>query len=280
MSISGFDAWRKEYCDQLELEQFLIAARKELGTTMGKHVNSAIVESVLRSLHERPNVKLESNPLFCKMLSPNDDSVIDAIVFRGEHGDAGPLHTRRSAYSFSTLDIAKVYASEPNDRGDVPVFPKIIEAKISIFNPVINEPDDPFIDCKRIMDCVGMENALVIFEELKPHIEETDRFSEVVQEYGVVNYDELVKKAGLSVLNELYLDAYHVFDKPEFVEMFKEKGYDGLVQGGNGESAMDAEYKVFNKEQIEIKTVTELQPELQPVIQPEHNIIRREGVRI
>jgi hypothetical protein len=275
MSISDFDGWRKEYCDQLELEQFLIAGRQKLALVMGNAVNSESVGMALRRLHNHPNMGLEKNPLFCKMLSPGDDSVIDALVFRGEHGNAELLQTRRGAYSFSTLCVAEMYALEPNDRGDVPINPKVLKAKISIFNPVINEPDDPFIDCKRIIDCVGMENAFVIFEELKSRIEETDNFNEVVKEYGVENYDDLVKKAGLSVLNKLYLDAYHVFDKPEFVEMFKEKGYDGLVQGGNGESAMEAEYKVFNKEQIEIQSVTDLQP----TIQPERNMARKEGIR-
>jgi hypothetical protein len=276
MSISGFDDWRKEYCDQLELEQFLIAGRKKLGSLMGGVMEYESLERVLRSLHEHPNIELKKEPLFCKMLSPGDGSVINATVFRGEHGNAELLQTRRGAYSFSTLSVAKVYALEPNDRGDVPISPKVIEAKISIFNPVINDHEDPFIDCKRIIDCVGIENALMIFEKLKSHIEETNNFNEVIEEYGVADYSELVEKVGVSVLNELYLDAYHVFDKPEFVEMFKENGYDGLVQGGNGDSAMEAEYKVFNKEQIKIQTVTELEP----AIRPERDMVRSTGVRI
>jgi hypothetical protein len=51
-------------------------------------------------------------------------------------------------------------------------------------------------------------------------------------------------------VGELYFDAFPLFDDPKWVERFKAAGYDGAIHGGNGESALTAEYKVFDRSQV------------------------------
>jgi len=171
------------------------------------------------------------------------------IVYRGEHGpNAGKIETQLPVISFGSKTAAKFYAENPNDRSMHASNPTVIAAYLSIKNPVINNPDDPFIEFEDIIKAVGLENAKTIAIGMGPYIVGTNNWDEnFSEEYDSVK--ELITKKP-ERLKELYVDAYPVFDKPEYVAMFKKAGYDGLIQGGNGETAGETEYKVFDKSQI------------------------------
>jgi hypothetical protein len=183
-----------------------------------------------------------------------DEDGIPLKVYRGEHGEcSGLIHTRHGAISFGSKEAAESYATQPNNPDDVPVSPRIIEAYLSLKNPVINDNEDPFIDLGHIADILGMEKAVQIATVCDSHIKNTDNWcSNFGEDYETVA-DLLAQSP--EMLRELYVDAYPIFDNHTFVQWFKEAGYDGAIHGGNGETALEAEYKVFSESQIKIVKV-------------------------
>lgn len=183
-----------------------------------------------------------------------DENGIPIKVYRGEHGESsGVIHTRHGAISFGSREAAESYATQPNNPNDVPVIPRIIEAYLSLKNPVINDNEDPFIDLGHIADILGMEKAVLIATFCDDHIKNTDNWCSSFGE----NYENVADLLAHSpeMLRELYVDAYPIFDNHGFVQWFKDAGYDGAIHGGNGETALEAEYKVFSESQIKIVKV-------------------------
>lgn len=186
---------------------------------------------------------------------------IKIVAFRGEHGepDGKPFHTRQGAVSFGTVAAAKLYATSPNNRDDTVVSPRIIKAEITINNPVMNQPDDPFIDFSIIMDAIGVEKAKHIALEEEGHLCNTDNWYEVAGKHKCTSLKAMFEKIGVrETLAELYIDAYPIFDSPEYVGWFREAGFDGLVQCGNGETYDMPEYKIFNHDQAQVLKVLQL----------------------
>ena len=170
-------------------------------------------------------------------------------VFRGEHGHSSQLiHSRRGSISFASEEIAFGYATSPNDIGDTVASPRVLEAYLRILNPVISDNEDPFIDLSLIANILGVERAMDIAIKYDDRITETGNWQEnFADQYESVK--ELLA-ADPDRINELYVDAYHVFDNEKYVQWFAEAGYDGAIHGGNGESSLEPEYKVFSKTQI------------------------------
>lgn len=180
--------------------------------------------------------------------------VVDAngaplVAYRGEHGLTDEyIHTQKGSISFGSLTAANTYALDPNDHKMHPEAARILPAYLNITNPVINNVDDPFIDLSRIIECLGVDRARRIARKLASAIVNTNNWHENFADQYVSVADLLDRKP--EALTDLYLDAYKVFDEPEFVRWFREAGFDGAIHCGNGETAGDIEYKVFSKTQI------------------------------
>lgn len=186
---------------------------------------------------------------------------IKITAYRGEHGkpNAERLQTRLGAISFGSVEAAKLYAQHPNNRADEVFESRVIKAELIITNPVMNNPHDPFIDLSIIADAIGLEKAKTIAIELKDHIFNTDNWGDLAEEYECETIDELFVKMGArAALEAIYIDAYPVFDENKYVQWFRDAGYDGLVQGGNGATACEPEYKIFSPEQARILSVVSL----------------------
>lgn len=178
-------------------------------------------------------------------------------VYRGEHGLAGNLlQTRLGSLSFGSCKAARVYANNPNVRGDIPQSPRIIRANITIKNPVINCPDDPFLEMATLIATLGYEQAKATAVRFENYVYDTDNWvSNFSNDYR--NVGELILRKP-ELLVELYCLAYPVFDDYETVRLFKERGFDGAIHAGSGETLDEAEYKVFNKEQVLVLDVNSL----------------------
>lgn len=179
----------------------------------------------------------------------SDDLQMPIVVYRGEHGGSDDaVHTRTRTISFGSATAASTYATEPNNPDDTPVAPRVMAAYLSIRNPVVNDRDDQFIDMSTIAAKLGREKAELIARRLAGHIEHTcnwlDNFSSQYESAGQLLDAEPER------LSELYLDAYPVFDDDEIVAWLVEAGYDGAIHSGNGETALEVEYKVFDRSQI------------------------------
>ena len=51
-------------------------------------------------------------------------------------------------------------------------------------------------------------------------------------------------------LEDLYFNAYALFDDPQYAALFKDAGFDGAIHGGSGTTFDEAEYKVFSAKQV------------------------------
>ena len=112
----------------------------------------------------------------------------------------------------------------------------------------MNRPGDPFIDLAEIASAIGVVKAQRIAFELAGYVENTsnwlDNYSEQFSSVADLITDDN------DALKTLYLEAYAVFDSPHYVSWFKDAGYDGAIHAGSGESAGEAEYKVFSEKQV------------------------------
>lgn len=179
----------------------------------------------------------------------SDPSRHPIIVYRGEHGTSNDsVHSRTRAISFGTALAASSYAINPNNPKDVPAAPRVMAAYLSIANPVIDNRDDPFIEMGTVLEKLGRDKAERIARRFAHHIENTGNWVD-----GFAHDFESVEQLldfEPGRLRDLYLDAYPVFDDDEVVSWLADAGYDGAIHLGNGETALEEEFKVFNRSQI------------------------------
>lgn len=186
-----------------------------------------------------------------------DDQGSPLIVYRGEHGRVsarsqsrfGPsFQSRAAALSFSSAEMASVYALNPNDRADSADHSRVTPAYLSLQKPVMNRPDDPFLEMGDVIAAIGRPLAMRLAREMAEHVEATDHWREAYEASYAGVADLLESSPGK--LDDLYLQAYPVFDEPRYVAWFRAAGFDGAVHGGSAASAGGAEYKVFSPEQV------------------------------
>lgn len=172
-------------------------------------------------------------------------------VYRGEHGlDQGQdIQTRLPSITFvRDPEIASGYALAPNDYRETPQNPRTIPAYLRIENPIIKSSSDPFVDFKDLIPKLGEPFVLKMALKHGDRVESTGAWiEEFSQEFMMV---EEMLEADPRNLDKLYMDVYPLLDDPEFVAAAKAAGYDGAIHIGNGESATELEYRVFDQSQI------------------------------
>ena len=243
-------------------QELVADAIRESGLDVNTATPQEIREALAASTFEQPQLFQAAPPVQSAAFERwfGESVVVDKageplVVYRGEHGPGTEdLESRGGAISFGTAQGASKYAMSPNDSKDTPVAPRVTPVYLSIEKPVMNDPDDPFIDFATIEKILGREQAEAIALELWEEIRNTNNWEDNFAEqysggFDKFNpiYDVLAKEP--ERLGELYVNAFWVFDRPEWVELFKAKGYDGAVHGGSGETALEPEYKIFDKSQ-------------------------------
>jgi hypothetical protein len=200
-----------------------------------------------------------------------DENGAPLVVYRGEHGKAEgrtassvpttgsepsreeigyghQFHGRLGSLSFGSQEVASTYATYPNNRGDEVHSPRVYPVYLRIENPIINDQTDPFIELGRIRDALGEKEARRIALKFAGRIEHTGNWIEdLSQQYDSVA--EMLDKDP-DALRKLYFDAFPYLDDAAEVAKLKAAGYDGAIHGGNGESALEPEYKVFSESQV------------------------------
>lgn len=178
-------------------------------------------------------------------------SRVQHVVYRGEHGQAPGqgLHSKLGSLTFSQDPaIASTYALSPNDYRDQVIAPRVIPAFVRITNPIVDNPDDPFMDLGPLMVKLGRDEVVRIALKFAAHLEHTNFWDEdLAPIYGSIA--SLIQQAP-ERLAELYMDAYPYLDDPDEVQRLKAAGYDGAIHGGNGESALTQEFRAFSEEQV------------------------------
>lgn len=257
ISIAEFSEWVDNYRPHLAEEQFKNQALRKLQSLINNNerVPEEMVLRALTNLHRSKHLQAEFEPAIVSLMLPKNDEAVRVKTYRGEHGKGAPLQSKLGSLSFGSKEVALQYAVSPNDHRMTAEAPRLIEAEIRIDKPIILDLGDPFIDGSILKEKVGLARAWSIMERLEDHLGNTDNFGELQETYDVYSLSDMRKVAGDDLLDQLYVDAYPVFDDPEIVGWFREAGYDGVIHGGNGESAMEMEYKVFDASQVKILSV-------------------------
>jgi hypothetical protein len=141
------------------------------------------------------------------------------IVYRGEHGALnagiegdwctqgfGTFQTRLAALTFGSASAAKLYALNPNSRDDFPVAPRVFSAYLSIQNPIMNRPDDPFVELDDIAKAVGKDVARDIAIHFSDHITNTCNW---LDDIGTKfeTFENYLNSSSFN-LSDIYFDAY------------------------------------------------------------------------
>lgn len=173
-------------------------------------------------------------------------------AYRGEHGatEDGGLQSLLGNFTFTSCPrVASTYAMSPNNqvRHRVAEQPRVVPAVLSMKNPIFEQPDDPFAELGDIAQKLGGAFAKRMAIKHDEHVMNTSNWEEVGRGYGNV---KAYLDANPDGLDNLYLMAYPLLDDPEFVDAARAAGYDGAIHIGNGESASEMEYRVFDISQV------------------------------
>lgn len=173
------------------------------------------------------------------------------VVYRGEHGNLpeGQVFHSRMPHSltFSGPDAANFYAMEPNWHKDVAQAPRVTPGYLKIENPIINNPSDPFVDLSMFQDKFGTREARRIAHKFAGGIENTGNWFENYGDFSGVA--DLLKREPKELRN-LYFDAFQYLDDADEVARLRKRGYDGALHIGNGETATNMEYRIFDPSQF------------------------------
>ncbi|RRV28908.1 hypothetical protein EGJ86_23540 [Pseudomonas sp. o96-267] len=170
------------------------------------------------------------------------------VVFRGEHGQPSDavFQSRLGSISFGDYETASLYATEPNNRADTALNPRIIPGYLSIKRPLVADKTDPFIDFSRLIEVIGRERATTIAVELEDYLINTQSWAD--QESDLPVAEHLAQHP--DALDQLYIDLYPVLDCAKYVEWFKAAGYDGAIYSSTGATSGRTEYRVFDPAQV------------------------------
>ena len=188
-----------------------------------------------------------------------DSAVVDEngeplVVYRGEHGEVtGDVTTMLPSITFSNSpEVASQYAEDPNDSRMEAVAPRVSPAYLSIKQPVINTPGDPYIDLDTLINAIGYEATIdAVRRAGTEQIEDSNAwFENFANEFE--SFEDVVERAPERLMQapSLPILAFRVLDDPATVEALKAAGYDGAIHGGFGTAVDDVEYRVFDQTQI------------------------------
>lgn len=168
------------------------------------------------------------------------------VVYRGEYGelDRVPvLSTRLGSLSFGDRETALSYAHHPNRAGDALPCPRVHAAYLAIRTPIVNQPDDPFIELTTLGTVLGRDNAVRIATKFAMWVMQTSPWAN--GEIRARSVEEFLD-ADPRGLERLYVQAFPLFDDPEEVARLKDAGFDGAIYGGAGANAGEIGYRLFD----------------------------------
>jgi len=173
------------------------------------------------------------------------------VVYRGEHGNnttGEEFFTLLASLSFGTSEVASEYALNPNVPSHIAIAPRVYPCYLRIINPVLNTPNDAYMEFSDIEDKFGREVAIRLAIRFSDYIEHTSHWGEnYSDEYANVE-DLLLQRP--ETIRDLYMWVFPLLDDYEFVELAKSKGYDGAIHAGTATSLGTIEYKVFHHSQV------------------------------
>lgn len=168
------------------------------------------------------------------------------IAWRGEHGPVTEgFSSRLGSLSFGTRETASLYACSPNDSRMTVVAPRVSPYMLRIVRPVMNDPDDPFMDLSHLIEALGREEAMAVALEHADRVSSTGHWDETyAEEWGADVAGMLASHPAR--LDGLYLVAHAIMDDHRVCGLLRRAGYDGAVCGGWGENACEPEWRLID----------------------------------
>lgn len=191
--------------------------------------------------------------ILLKHTCAKDDKGLPIRVFRGEHGSIDParsgLQTLIGSLSFGTARAASHYAQKPNDDRLTPQASRVYPAYLVIKNPIINDPHEAFMEFSHLQSKIGLNLAAEFFLKNAHWIEHTDNWANIASNGGFSNVKEFHENCP-DRMSELYTQLWPLLDDPAFIKILKEKGFDGAIYQGSGDTSDEAEYRVFDPSSV------------------------------
>lgn len=178
-------------------------------------------------------------------------SRVTETVYRGEHGEEDEfIHSRLACYYFSDAEVASFYAMQPNFESDVAILPRVYPVKLTMKNPFIYQPRDPYIELSEVVDKLGADEAKRIALKFSTWIVVTDNWLSKVNEINAYKDVGDFLTQHPDGFSDLYFQAWPFFQDKFEVEGLILAGFDGAVHQGSNISSASIEYCVFHKHQI------------------------------
>lgn len=139
------------------------------------------------------------------------------LAYRGQHCGVDEVRSRLPSLSFGPYEVARIYATTRNERGDRVVYPQVLEVKLEISTPFVDQEGDGFID-----------------------------FEDLTEKLGT-HAEGFIKKYGTCYSG---VQLWRLFDDCEFIDLISQLGYDGAIYMGSGAGAGTLEYRVLSESQV------------------------------
>jgi len=177
-----------------------------------------------------------------------DDSGKPVMAYRGEYGASPGVSTELGSLSFGTKDAANLYATSPNNAAKSVEASKVFPSYLSIRKPLMNDPQDPFIELGTLRKALGKKEFDRVVKSNVDFIQGTNAFEELADAKGYKSVLEVMKKDP-KAFDQLYTNIYPILDDAKTVKALQKRGYDGAIYGGSGATALEPEYRVFSASQ-------------------------------
>lgn len=168
------------------------------------------------------------------------------------------LDTQLGSLTFcDSMAVACHYAKNPNNSKDsqLALAPVLIFASLRIDNPIFNDVDR-FWEFEDLIEKMGAETALKYAVKHSEWVEATEPWRELKPK--VHSTFKKFIQVNQARLPEFYIQAYVLFDDPEFIADAISAGFDGAIHPGSGVGLDSIEYRLFSESQVDIIKVEKL----------------------
>jgi hypothetical protein len=177
------------------------------------------------------------------------------VVYRGEFAfpDIDSIMSWGQAIYFGSQRTANIYAEMPNkpqylEQGCTG---RVYPVRLTINNPVVNQPKNPYLDLDEFADRFGVDRAVSVALKFSDAIKDTSNWMERINPDGRYSSVRGYLYWNKENVKNLYFDAFQYFAEEMEIYWLRSLGYDGAIHQGTGwGSAEEPEYCVFDKSQI------------------------------
>lgn len=172
------------------------------------------------------------------------------VAYQSPSGDT--MDNGRLVFSSSPVGL------EPGGKG--------APAYLRIERPLVDSPDDPFIDLALIADTLGVDQAWRLARKFSTAIQANSAWFNGVAHHYDGDFNRFLVAEDEDHLRELCIEAPALLNDSVEVDLLSAAGFDGAIVGGSGLNAGGPEYRVFSGNQV-LPAIEVIQPLAPPVVE-------------